>query len=220
MSLQKFCPWHNVISSSNMIDPVTSNSLRVEKILPYPKNLAKAVVNRAIQLRLVFEERNKSRFAAQLTDGRSAIFFLPRGNILADGDILVADDGTMICVRAENQAVITISSSDPHKLLQAGYHLGNRHIPVQIGSHFLRIEPDSVLEGMLTQLGLEMVSELAPFEPESGAYGGGHRHSHAETFDSDYELAQKVYAQHEPHSHSPQHGHDHSHCSHDHNHDH
>ena len=103
----------------------------------------------------------------------------------------------MIRVSAASQAVMTIKSTDTHLLTRAAYHLGNRHVPVQVGKDFLRLEPDTVLEAMLTQLGLEAIHELAPFEPETGAYGGGHRHSHAETFDADYALAQKVYQVHD-----------------------
>jgi len=196
-----------------------SEPVRVEKIIPKGQGLAKAVLARAVELKIPFEIRNKSRFSEQLSDGREAHFFLPRGNVLSTNDILIADDGSMIRIAAADQEVITIASSDPHQLMRAAYHLGNRHIPVQVGQGFLRIEPDSVLEEMIHQLGLETQRESAPFEPETGAYGGGHRHSHAETFDSDYALAQKVYAEHEkPHVHGP--GCSHHHGDHDHSHEH
>ena len=197
-----------------------SEPIRVEKIIPKGQGLAKAVLARALALKLPFEVRNKSRFSEILSDGREAHFFLPRGNVLASDDILIADDGSMIRISAADQEVITIASTDAHQLMRAAYHLGNRHIPVQVGLGFLRIEPDSVLEGMIHQLGLESKYEFAPFEPETGAYGGGHRHSHAETFDSDYALAQKVYAEHEkPHVHGPGCSH-HHHGDHDHSHEH
>jgi urease accessory protein len=197
-----------------------SEPIRVEKIIPSGQGLAKTVLARALELKLPLEVRNKSRFSAKLPDEREAHFFLPRGNVLATNDILIADDGSMIRISAADQDVVTIASSDAHQLMRAAYHLGNRHIPVQVGLGFLRIEPDSVLEGMIQQLGLEAKHESAPFEPESGAYGGGHRHSHAETFDSDYALAQKVYAEHEkPHVHGPGCSH-HHHGDHDHPHDH
>ncbi|MBU3615322.1 urease accessory protein UreE [Polynucleobacter sp. Latsch14-2] len=197
-----------------------SEPIRVEKIIPKGQGLAKAVIARALELKLPFEVRNKSRFSEMLSDGREVHFFLPRGNVLVDGDILVADDGSMIKVSAANQQVVTIASNDAHQLMKAAYHLGNRHIPTQLGKGFLRIEPDSVLEVMIGHLGLEAIHELAPFEPETGAYGGGHRHSHAETFDSDYALAQKVYAEHEkPHVHGPGCSH-HHHADHDHSHEH
>jgi urease accessory protein len=197
-----------------------SEPLRIEKIIPQGQGLAKAVLARAMELRLPFEVRNKSRFSEKLSDGREAHFFLPRGNVLSTNDILIADDGSMIRISAADQEVVTIAANDAYQLMRAAYHLGNRHIPVQVGQGFLRIEPDSVLEGMIHQLGLETKYESVPFEPESGAYGGGHRHSHAETFDSDYALAQKVYTEHEkPHVHGPGCSH-HHHDDHDRSHEH
>ena len=194
--------------------------IRVEKVVAKGHGLAKVILARAIELKLPFEIRNKSRFSQKLIDGRDAHFFLPRGNVLVDGDILIADDGSMIRVAAADQEVVTITSKDRNQLMRAAYHLGNRHIPVQIGDGFVRIEPDSVLEQMIHQIGLDLMHELAPFEPETGAYGGGHRHSHAETFDSDYALAQKVYAEHDkPHVHGPGCSR-HHHGDHDHPHEH
>ena len=182
--------------------------------------MAKAILTRATELKLPFDVRNKSRFSEKLSNGHQAHFFLPRGNVLVDGDVLIGDDGSMIRIVAADQELVIISSDNAHQLMRAAYHLGNRHIPVQVGDGFLRIEPDSVLEEMIHQLGLETKRELAPFEPETGAYGGGHRHSHAETFDSDYALAQKVYAEHEkPHVHGPGCSH-HHHDDHDHSHEH
>jgi urease accessory protein len=196
--------------------------IRIEKMIPKGRGLAKAVLARALEIKLPFEMRNKSRFSVKLFDGRDLHFFLPRGNVLVSDDIVIGDDGSMIRICAADQEVITIISTDLLLLTRAAYHLGNRHIPVQIGANFLRIEPDSVLEEMILQLGLDLRRELAPFEPETGAYGGGHRHSHEETFDSDYALAQKVYKEHEkPHVHGPNCSH-HSHGDrdHDHSHDH
>lgn len=193
--------------------------IRFEKVIPRGQGLAKAILARAIELKLPFDVRNKSRFSQKLSNGYQAHFFLPRGNVLVDGDVLIGEDGSMIRVVAADQELVIISSGDAHQLMRAAYHLGNRHIPVQVGDGFLRIEPDLVLEEMIHQLGLETKRELAPFEPETGAYGGGHRHSHAETFDSDYALAQKVYAEHEkPHVHGP--GCSHHHHDHDHPHEH
>ena len=198
-----------------------SEPVRFEKVIPKGRGLARAVMARALELKLPFELRNKSRFSEKLSDGREAHFFLPRGNVLVGDDILIGDDGSMIRVAPADQQVVTIASGDAQQLMRAAYHLGNRHIPVQVGNGFLRIEPDSVLEGMIQQLGLQAKHELAPFEPEVGAYGGGHRHSHAETFDSDYALAQKVYEEHEkPHVHGPGCSHHHHDGDHDHPHEH
>ena len=88
-------------------------------------------------------------------------------------------------------------------LTRAAYHLGNRHTPVEVGADELKLEADPVLEDMLKRLGAQVEHATLPFQPEAGAYGGGHRHGHDETFAEDYELAQRVFEDH--------HGHDHDH---------
>ena len=99
---------------------------------------------------------------------------LPRGLGLRDGDLLAADDGRIVTVVAPPEAVSTVSTNDPKALARAAYHLGNRHVPVQVGDGWLRYLADHVLDDMLRGLGLEPKSEQAPFEPESGAYDHAH----------------------------------------------
>ena len=105
---------------------------------------------------------------------------LERGSVLRQGDFLRADNGLVIEVRAADEEVVLFTTSDPFLLARACYHLGNRHIPVQIGEGWIRIQRDHVLEDMVRSLGLSVKHELAPFEPEGGAYGGhsAHPHSH------------------------------------------
>ena len=104
---------------------------------------------------------------------------LSRGTVLRDGDLLLGDQvDVLVRVRAKPEPVLTARAADAHTLLRAAYHLGNRHVPVEVGDEFLRLSPDSVLADMLTQLGLEVVEETAPFQPEAGAYAG-HAHSHS-----------------------------------------
>src|SRR5205823_7969870 len=86
--------------------------------------------------------------------------------------------------------------------MRASYHLGNRHTPVELGENYLKLEVDPVLKEMLLQLGLTVREENAPFQPEPGAYGGGHRHGHNETFAHDYERAQQVFDERHGHAHS------------------
>ncbi|MEK6297444.1 MAG: urease accessory protein UreE, partial [Paraburkholderia tropica] len=112
-------------------------------------------------------------------------------------------------VRAHNRLTLT----------RAAYHLGNRHTPVEVGVDELKLEADPVLEDMLKRLGAQVERAELPFQPESGAYGGGHRHGHDATFAEDYALAQRVYDEHHGHSHDHGHAHDHAH-GHDHSHDH
>lgn len=128
------------------------------------------------QLRLPFELRQKTRLRTRLTDGREAALLLPRGEILRGGDRLRGDGGLVIEVIAEDEDVLHVTCASPRQLARAAYHLGNRHVPVQVGEGFLRLAADHVLEEMLRGLGAETRALRAPFEPEAGAYAGGHSH--------------------------------------------
>jgi urease accessory protein len=130
------------------------------------------------KLILPFELRQKSRLKVRLDSGEEAALLLDRGIILRGGDRLRADNGRIIAVHAATEAVLEVRSSDPQKLMRAAYHLGNRHVPLQIGEGWLRILEDHVLEHMLAELGLEAHPAEAPFEPEAGAYAASHEHSH------------------------------------------
>lgn len=125
-------------------------------------------------LTLPFELRQKSRQRVQLDDGREAALMLPRGVVLRGGDSLRADGGELIAVRAAMEAISTASGDDARLLARAAYHLGNRHVPVQVGAGWLRYGRDHVLDDMLHGLGLSVRHEELPFEPESGAYQHGH----------------------------------------------
>ncbi|MCR4300958.1 MAG: urease accessory protein UreE [Sulfuricaulis sp.] len=125
---------------------------------------------------LTAAERTRSRFRFATEAGAEVQLVLPRGTVLHDGDLLAGTDGkTLVRVRARPEAVSTARVPDNFTLLRAAYHLGNRHVALELGRDYLRLLPDSVLEEMLTQLGLKIVSEIAPFNPEPGAYGA-HRH--------------------------------------------
>ena len=134
------------------------------------------------RLTLPIEQRVRSRLRARLDDGREVGLFLPRGTLLRGGDRLGGDDGLVIEVVAAAETVSTIHCDDPTLLARAAYHLGNRHIPLQVEAGGLRYQHDHVLDDMLRQMGLELVVEQAPFEPEAGAYqqaAEGHHHSHS-----------------------------------------
>jgi len=130
-------------------------------------------------LKLPFEKRQKSRLKVFLEDGREAGLFLPRGDILRGGDFLLAEDNSIIEVQADQETVSQVESHDPLLLARACYHLGNRHVALQIEKTQLRYLHDHVLDEMVQQLGLEVSVVQASFEPESGAYGGHHGHSHS-----------------------------------------
>ena len=131
-------------------------------------------------LTLPFEVRCKSRFRAPLQDGEEVAVVLPRGGVLRHGDLLQCDTGGLVEVRAAPQKVSEARTADPFLLALVCYHLGNRHVPLEIGPGWLRYEHDHVLDEMVESLGLRVKSAEAPFEPESGAYtaAGGHHHSH------------------------------------------
>lgn len=191
----------------------------IDKRIAPPAKLAASLVARAPTLTLAYGTRCKSRFAATLDTGEEVGLVMPRGTILADGDVLVTDDGALVRVIAAAESVLVVRAADALTLTRAAYHLGNRHTPVEIGADYLKLEADPVLEAMLTRLGVRVERATLPFHPEAGAYGGGHRHGHDETFAEDYALAQQVFAQHHGHEHDDGHGHEHTH-GHDHEHGH
>jgi urease accessory protein len=128
------------------------------------------------RLLLPFERRQKSRQRAKLASGIEVAIDLPRGQVLRGGDLLVASDDRVVEVVAESETVIHIEGSSPQALARAAYHLGNRHVAVQVGDGWLRIAADGVLERMLEGLGMKLTPLQAAFEPEAGAYGAHHRH--------------------------------------------
>lgn len=127
-------------------------------------------------LSLPYEQRQKSRQRARLDSGLEVSLVLPRGTVLRHGDCLRSKDGRLIEVQAQAEAVSSVCADDTLLLMRAAYHLGNRHVPLQIAATALYYRQDHVLDAMLTQLGLTVVHQTAPFEPEGGAYGGGHGH--------------------------------------------
>ena len=133
----------------------------------------------AASLTLPFEKRQKSRLRVSLDNNQEAALMLERGTVLRHGELLRADNGLIVEGRAADEEVAVISTEDTFLLSRACYHLGNRHVPLQIGEGWLRIQKDHVLEEMVQSLGLLVRHELTPFEPESGAYSGNSSHSHS-----------------------------------------
>lgn len=184
--------------------------LTIHKLLPQGQGLAKVLLQRAATVELDWDVRQKSRFAATDSQGRELAIFLPRGQAVRGGDVLVAEDGSLIRAIAAPQRVLKITACATHgtafDLVRAAYHLGNRHVPIELQPDHLKIEPDHVLADMLRSLHMTVVTANLPFEPEGGAYGGhvtndGHSHHH--------------------HSHGAGHAHGHEHAhSHSHSHDH
>ena len=170
--------------------------LTLHKLIPQGRGLAPVLVKRAASVELDWDVRQKSRLVATDSQGRAIGVFLPRGTLLRGGDVLVAEDGSLIRVIAAPQAVLRITPcavhGSPFDLTRAAYHLGNRHVPIELTPEHLQIEPDHVLADMLRAMHLTVVELQAPFEPEGGAYAA-HGHGH-----------------HQAH-HDHGHGHDHAH---------
>jgi urease accessory protein len=159
------------------------------------------------QLKLPFDARQKSRLKTKLVSGEDVGLMLPRGEILRGGDLVTASDGRVIEIVAQAEKILHIETME---LAKIAYHLGNRHVPVQVGENFLRIAEDHVLEEMVKKLGAKVSHVEAPFEPEAGAYAGGHQHD-------EMGHGGKIHDHHHDHDHD--HVHD-EHCGHDHHHPH
>lgn len=127
---------------------------------------------------LPFEVRQKSRFKATLENGAEVGVVLDRGKVLRGGDCLKAESGEVVVVKAAEETVSEFHCDDAQLFARACYHLGNRHVPLQVGNGFGRYLHDHVLDDMLVQLGVAVETKQASFEPEAGAYGGGHHHHH------------------------------------------
>ena len=129
-------------------------------------------------LTLAYENRRKSRVRVKLDSGEDAGIFLPRGTILRGGDTLMGDDGRIIEIRAAAEPISTAKTDDALVFARACYHLGNRHVALQIGEGVIRYQPDHVLDELVRALGLIVRQEVAPFDPESGAYSHHQTNGH------------------------------------------
>ena len=151
--------------------------LKVFEILEKPQQTE-------LVLTLPFEMRQRSRLKAALNNDAEIALILPRGHLLRGGDCLRAEDGSVIRIEAAYEDVSTVHNDDAKMLARVSYHLGNRHVSLQIGEGWVRYLHDHVLDDMVRALGLEVKVESASFEPEGGAYGGhSHSHSHSEQGD-------------------------------------
>jgi len=160
------------------------------------------------QLRLPFEQRQKSRLRAQLASGEEVALMLPRGEVLRGGDLVSASDGRIIEVIAESEKLLHVECASAAAMARAAYHLGNRHVPVEVGDGYLRLASDHVLEEMLKGLGAKISTIEAPFEPEAGAYAGGHHHEEHAHGAKIHEYGDHAH-EHDEHCDHEHHGHKH-----------
>jgi urease accessory protein len=140
-----------------------------------------------LEMAFTSEERERSRLRFMLPDGREAAFLIERGVPLVEGERLGTIGGLVLAVQAKPELLMEVRTQDSHTLARAAYHLGNRHVRLQIGENWLRLPPDYVLRDMLVRLGVEVFDITAPYQPEAGAYGGGHHHSHHDKGEFHYE---------------------------------
>jgi urease accessory protein len=184
--------------------------LTVNKLIPGARGLAAVLVKRATRVQLDWDTRQKSRFDATDSQGRLLGVFLPRGTVVRGGDALLAEDGSLVIVDAAPQPVLVVrhctEHGSPFDLLRAAYHLGNRHVQLELQPDHLKFEPDHVLADMLRGMHLIVTEQQAAFEPEAGAYAAGaHDHAHAP------KPTIAIAAAPAPHVHGPGCGHDHHH---------
>lgn len=189
--------------------------LQITRLLSDDAQIASALRKRARHVILTSSERSHTRQRVRLSDGTQAALLLPRGSVLCAGALLVDERGGLIEVVAAAEPVYRVcaraaSEDAPGDLLRAAYHLGNRHVPVQLDGAALRLERDSVLRELLERLGLEVVDAFEPFVPEAGAYGGGHRHDHDHEGGSVGEQLSREAHRHD-HGHAHDHAHEHGH---------
>jgi urease accessory protein len=161
--------------------------IHASRLIPQGRGLAPVLLKRAGTVSLDWDVRQKSRFDVVDSAGRQLGIFLARGTVVRGGDVLVAEDGSLLRVVAAPQPVLHISHCPQHgsafDLIRAAYHLGNRHVPIELKPDHLKIEPDHVLADMLRAMHLIVREETSAFEPENGAYSAqadahGHAHGH------------------------------------------
>ena len=181
--------------------------ITVNKLLPQGKGLSAVLLKRAAAVVLDWDTRQKSRFDTEDSQGRVLGVFLPRGSVLRGGDVLVAEDGSLVKVIATPQPVMVVRCAEhgsAFDLMRAAYHLGNRHVALELQPDRLQFEPDHVLADMLRQMHLSVAEELASFEPEAGAYATHAAHAGRDG-------APSALVAPREHVHGPQCNHDHDH---------
>ncbi len=196
--------------------------LLANRLISQGRGLAAALIKRAATIELDWDVRQKSRFDATDSQGRALGVVLPRGHVARGGDVLVAQDGSLIRVIAAPQEVLVVRHCTDHgapfDLLRAAYHLGNRHVQLELATDHLKLESDHVLADMLRQMHLIVTQDVLPFEPESGAYAAQPGHSHDESQDHAHSHAPDASkapgagsASKAEHAHAPHAGHAHGH---------
>ena len=191
--------------------------LTASKIIAQGHGLAPVLLKRAPTITLDWDVRQKSRFEAADSSGRLVGVFLQRGHVVRGGDVLVLEDGSLVRILAAPQPVLHISHcpthGSPFDLVRAAYHLGNRHVPIELKPDHLKIEPDHVLADLLRAMHLIVRADTLAFEPEAGAYAAqAHTHGHDDPTPTPTAHGHEHGHEHEhPHAHGHEHPHGHEH---------
>jgi urease accessory protein len=157
---------------------------RVEHVEPsgsWPRGSARTTVT------LGYDDRHRRRVRLVADDGGEFLLDLAEAIVLREGDGLCLDDGVWLAVRAAAEEVCDIACPTPEALARIAWHLGNRHLPVQIVAGGLRIRDDHVIVTMLEGMGAAVTRKKAPFDPEGGAYARSHAHAHAHGHDHQHD---------------------------------
>ena len=187
--------------------------LTVNKLIAQGRGLASALLRRAASVQLNWDIRQKSRFDALDSAGRQLAVFLPRGTVVRGGDVLVVEDGTLVRVQAAPQPLLMVrhcsEHGSPFDLMRAAYHLGNRHVALELQPDHLKIEHDHVLAEMLRGQHLIVTEEMAGFEPEGGAYAAAASQEHGHDHDRGHDHG---HDREHDHGHASDHAPDHAHA--------
>lgn len=187
--------------------------LTIDKLIPHGKGIAPALVKRAPTIELDLQARQRSHFDAADSSGRMLGVRLRSGQMLRGGDVLVAEDGSLVRVVAAPQSVLVVrhcsEHGSPFDLLRAAYHLGSRHVPLELQPDHLKLEPDAASAALLRSMHLIVGEAQAGFDPESGALTGHAAHGHEHTHE---------HAHGHAHAHDHEHAHGDSGCEHGHEH--
>ena len=148
--------------------------MRAESLLPVGTWSATAEIDRVL---IDFDRRHRRRIMLRTEHGREVLLDLPHAARLRDGDGLAVEGG-VVRVCAKPEPLLEIHAHDAHDMVRIAWHLGNRHLPVQLLGERIRIRADHVIRDMVEGLGGHVEALEAPFDPEPGAYAGGHQHHH------------------------------------------
>ena len=190
--------------------------LHISKLMPQGAGLAPVLLKRAATVELDWNTRQKSRFESTDSHHRPLGVSLPHGTVVRGGDVLVAEDGSLIRVLAAPQAVLVITActahGSPFDLTRAAYQLGKCQVPVELQPDHLNIEPDPVLADLLRAMHLNVREAIEPFEPEAGSHRpAGHEHRPTPVKPKTRPAIIAIAAAPVPHVHGPGCGHHHGH---------